>query len=49
MNQKSLEDLKLNLMSLEELKSKRGELPKDKEENYNKMNEYKYTLQTDIH
>ena len=36
-------------MSLEELKSKRGELPKDKEENYNKMNEYKYTLQTDIH
>ncbi len=49
MDQKSLEDLKLNLMSLEELKSKRGELPKDKEENYNKMNEYKYTLQTDIH
>lgn len=49
MDEKSLEEVKLNLSGLEELKSRRSELPKDKEETYKKMNDYKYTIETEIH
>ncbi len=49
MDQNSLEDVKLNLTSLEELKERRGELPKDKAEAYKKMSEQKYMLETEIH
>ncbi|AGT43069.1 FapA family protein [Treponema pedis] len=49
MDEKSLDEVKLNLASLEETKSRRGELPKDKEETYKKMSDYKYTIETEIH
>lgn len=48
-NQKALEEVKLDLSSLEEMKAKRGELPKDKEEAYQKKSDYRYTLKTEIH
>ncbi len=48
-NQKAFEEVKLDLMSLDEIKTKRGELPKDKEEVYKKKSDYKYTLKTEIH
>ena len=31
------------------MKAKRGELPKDKEEAYQKKSDYRYTLKTEIH
>ncbi len=49
MDQSSLEEVKLNLASLEDLKTRRGELPKDKAESYKKMSDYKYTVETEIH
>ncbi len=49
MDQNSLEELKLNLAGLEELKERRGELPKDKAESYKKMSDHKYTIETEIH
>lgn len=49
MDEKSLEDVKLNLAGLEDIKTRRGELPKDKEETYKKMSDFKYTIETEIH
>ena len=48
-NQKAFDEVKLDLMNLEELKSQRGELPKNKEEAYQKKSEYRYMLKTEIH
>ena len=48
-NQKAFDEVKLDLMNLEELKSQRGELPKDKEEVYQKKSEYRYMLKTEIY
>lgn len=49
LDEKSLDEVKLNLSSLEDLKSRRGELPKDKEETYKKMSDFKYTIETEVH
>lgn len=49
MDEKSLEEVKLNLAGLEDIKARRGELPKDKEETYKKMSDFKYTIETEIH
>lgn len=47
--QKNLDEVKLNLSALEEMKVRRGELPKDKAETYVRMKEFKYTIETEIH